>query len=211
MDILAKNIAQLNETLVSQVPVEILQAFQRSILDLEEKQTGSKSINTGEKFPDFQLTNYDGKIFGLQDLLKGKLVIAFLRGSWCPYCNLEMQALQNELHQFETKGANLVIITPQPANINSEWQQQQKTGFQILSDKDNLLAKKLGIDFELQDFVVPHYKAMGIDLLQINQTDQYVLPIPVVYVLDDDAVVTYKSLNPDYMKRVNIEELLDQL
>jgi peroxiredoxin len=211
MDILAKNIAQLNETLASQVPVEILQAFQRSILDLEENQTGSKSINTGEKFPDFQLTNYDGKIFGLQDLLKGKLVIAFLRGSWCPYCNLEMQALQNELHQFETKGANLVIITPQAANINSEWQQQQNTGFQILSDKDNLLAKKLGIDFELQDFVVPHYKAMGIDLLQINQTDQYALPIPAVYVLDSDAVVTYRSLNPDYMKRVNIEELLDQL
>jgi peroxiredoxin len=69
----------------------------------------------------------------------------------------------------------------------------------------------LGIDIELQEFVIPHYKAMGIDLLQINQTEQYSLPIPAVYVLDSHATITYKFVNPDYMKRVNIEELLNQL
>ena len=67
----------------------------------------------------------------------------------------------------------------------------------------------MGIDIELQEFVIPHYKAMGIDLLQINQTQQY--SIPAVYVLDSHATVTYKFMNPDYMKRVNIEELLNQL
>lgn len=211
MDILAKNIAQFNEELASQIPAETLQAFQRSVQDLEEKQTGSKSLKIGEKFPDFQLSNFDGHMYSLKDLLKNKLVIAFLRGSWCPYCNLEIQALQNELHQFEAKDTSLVIITPQPASINAEWQQQQNTDFQILSDKDNLLAKKLEIDIELQEFVIPHYKAMGIDLLQINQTDQYSLPIPAVYVLDSNATVTYKFVNPDYMKRINIEELLNQL
>ncbi|WP_407478689.1 peroxiredoxin family protein [Elizabethkingia anophelis] len=211
MDILAKNIAQFNEVLASQIPAETLQAFQKSAQDLEEKQTGSKSLKIGERFPDFQLSNFDGQMHSLKDLLKNKLVIAFLRGSWCPYCNMEIQALQNELHQFKAKDVNLIVITPQPSNINAEWQQQQNAEFEILSDKGNLLAKKLGIDIELQEFVIPHYKAMGINLLQINQTQQYSLPIPAVYVLDSHATITYKFMNPDYMKRVNIEELLNQL
>lgn len=54
---------------------------------------------------------------------------------------MEIQELQNELHQFKAKDVNLIVITPQPSSINAEWQQQQNAEFEILSDKGNLLAK----------------------------------------------------------------------
>ena len=81
MDILAKNIAQFNEVLASQIPAETLQAFQRSVQDLEEKQTGSKSLKIGERFPDFQLSNFDGHMYSLKDLLKNKKIIIVAHGN----------------------------------------------------------------------------------------------------------------------------------
>lgn len=210
MDILAKQIDELNKQLTAQVPSETLQAFQKSIQDLKEKQIENKSLNIGDKFPDFELNNFDNKKVVLRELLENeKIVIAFLRGSWCPYCNLEIQALQTKINQF--KNTRLIVISPQLETTNSEWQKQHHISFEILSDKNNDLAKQVGIDFELQDFVISHYKNLGIDLLKINQTENHVLPIPAVYVLNSNATIIYKFVNANYMERINIDELIQQL
>ena len=55
MDILAKNIAQFNEVLASQIPAETLQAFQKSVQDLEEKKPEVKVLKL-EK--DFRIFNF---------------------------------------------------------------------------------------------------------------------------------------------------------
>ena len=58
----------------------------------------------------------EGKPVGLRDLLaKGPLVVSFYRGVWCPYCNLELQALQEALPEIVARGASLVAISPQTA------------------------------------------------------------------------------------------------
>ncbi|MDO5616832.1 MAG: redoxin domain-containing protein, partial [Cruoricaptor ignavus] len=128
---------------------------------------------------------------------------------WCPYCNLEIQALQTKINP--SKNAKLVVISPQPETANLEWQKQHDISFEILSDKNNHLAQQIGIDFELQDFVIPHYENLGIDLLKINQTENHVLPIPAVYVLNPNGTIIYKFVNANYMERVNIDELIQQL
>lgn len=213
MDNLAKQITELNKQLASQVEPETLLAFQKSIEDLKEKQIENRSLHTGQKFPDFELQNFDHKIISLQNLVKGKskVIIAFLRGSWCPYCNLELRALQNDLQNFEDKNAKLIVITPQPAETNLEWQKQHDIAFEIITDKDNQLAKKAGIDFDLQDFVIPHYEKLGIDLPKINLSSSHNLPIPAVFVVNSDSIITYKYVNSNYMERIDIEELLKHL
>lgn len=210
MDNLAQQIAKLNKELASQVPAETLQAFQKSIQDLKEKQIENRSLNIGENFPDFELSNFDNQLVNLKNSLNGqKLIIAFLRGSWCPYCNLEIRELQNNLDKF--KNGKLVVVSPQSAEANSECQKQHNISFEILSDTKNQLAQKVGIDFELQDFVIPHYENLGIDLTTINQTENHVLPIPAVYVLDTNGTIIYKFVNANYMERININELIQQL
>jgi peroxiredoxin len=40
------------------------------------------------------------------DLLKrGSLVLSFYRGVWCPYCNMELQALEAAKPEFDRYGA----------------------------------------------------------------------------------------------------------
>jgi len=57
-----------------------------------------KSIQVDDKFPNFSLLNTENKCIELGELLiKGKVIVAFFRGSWCPYCNLELLALQENL------------------------------------------------------------------------------------------------------------------
>jgi len=47
------------------------------------------------------------------DAFSGPLVLSFYRGIWCPYCNLEMQALQEALAEISQRGAELVVVSPQ--------------------------------------------------------------------------------------------------
>lgn len=208
MDVLAKKIEELNVVLSEQLPLATMEAFQESVRLLDEQAVGSRSLVLGDHFPDFQLTDSEGRLVSLVDLLDGrKLVLVFLRGDWCPYCNLEVHALQNQLSSFENERTRLVGISPQSA----KWKQNQSDNIDILCDRNNQLAKTIGINFELHDFVIPHYEALGIDLLKINQTDNYMLPVPAAFVLDENGSVIYKFIKPNYMKRVHIGELLEMI
>ena len=40
-------------------------------------------------------------------------MLSFYRGSWCPYCNLELRALQANIMEFKARNARLVAISPQ--------------------------------------------------------------------------------------------------
>ena len=64
------------------------------------------------RFP-FRL-NALGQFVRLQDLWqRGPLVLVFYRGEWCPYCNLELRAWQQQLSALKSLGASLVAVSPQ--------------------------------------------------------------------------------------------------
>ena len=114
MSELAKQIEQFNNELATQVPQEVLEAFGKSIKDLKTKNIEEKSIKLGAIMPDFSLPNAKNEIIHSKEILKkGKMIIAFYRGSWCPYCNLELKALQENLSKINDKKVSLVAISPQ--------------------------------------------------------------------------------------------------
>ncbi|WP_051552742.1 peroxiredoxin-like family protein [Bacteroides propionicifaciens] len=131
----------------------------------------------------------------------------FFRGNWCPFCSLELQALNKSFDKLQSKGFGLIAISPQTTQYNKEIKKNLKLNFEILSDAKSQYTKELGIDFTLQDYAVPHYKALGIDLKKLNADDQNRLPIPAVFVIDSNKVIKYKFVDSNYMNRVNIEEL----
>ena len=45
-------------------------------------------------------------------------MISFYRGAWCPYCNLELHALQQALPDIEASGGQLVAISPNDPNVH---------------------------------------------------------------------------------------------
>jgi peroxiredoxin len=66
---------------------------------------GQRAKKAGDVAPEFTLLDPEGKEVSSRDLLaRGPLVVSFYRGVWCPYCNLELQALQEALADITVRG-----------------------------------------------------------------------------------------------------------
>lgn len=212
MNTLATQIEQLNDELSSQLPQEVLNAFGSSIEDLKTKNIEESSIQIGEQIPEFSLPNVYGKKVNSTEILKnGKIILAFYRGSWCPYCNLELKSLQDNISRIKERNAVLIAISPQSPDHSLAMVEKNNIEFEVLTDHNNDFAKKLGIVFQLQDFVLPYYQNLGIDLAIFNKNNENTLPIPAVFVVDENNKVLYKFLDVNYMNRVNVEELIQIL
>lgn len=209
---LKQQIEELNENLINQLPTEVLAVFSKSIADLNINNIEENSPGINDIFPDFSLQNTANEIVELHTLLrKGKVIVAFFRGSWCPYCNLELKALQHNLKQLTDKQVTLVAISPQTTDYNNEIKGNHQLDFDVLTDENNALAKRLGISFELQDYAIPVYGDLGIKLSDYNGNDTNELPVPAVFVIDTSGKITYKFADTNYMNRLDIQELIEQV
>ncbi|WP_312336031.1 peroxiredoxin-like family protein [Sphingobacterium sp.] len=211
MKSLEHEIAKLNADLAN-LPSEVKETFRRSIEDLSAMNLIEKSIQVGDKFPDFSLLNKENKYIELGELLiKGKVIVAFFRGSWCPYCNLELRALQEKLPYFKEYGVSLLAISPQMPRYNNQISGELALDFELLFDEDNLLANNCGISFELQDYAISSYDQLGINLSGYNGNENNRLPVPAVFVIEGDYTISYRFMDVNYMNRLNVEELIAQL
>ena len=151
------------------VPPLVIETMHRATAELIASGTAAKTLKAGDKAPAFVLNDPDGHPVSSADLLaKGPLVVSFYRGVWCPYCNMELQALQAALPAFEKLGAGLVAISPQTAVNSRKSVRQNALGFPILSDAHNDVAAAFGLRFALPDYLVELYKSLKNDLPSFN-------------------------------------------
>jgi peroxiredoxin len=189
-----------------------LEAMHRATAELIASGQAQRALKAGDKAPDFVLNDPDGKPISSRDLLaKGPLVLSFYRGVWCPYCNMELQALQAELPAIEARGGSLVAISPQTPPNSRRSQRENKLGFAILADVRAEVANAFGIRFALPDYLVEVYKGFKNDLPLINDDPSWVLPMPARYVIGTDGIIAYAEINPDYTQRPDPSELLPVL
>jgi peroxiredoxin len=184
----------------------------RATTELIASGQAQRAKKAGDVVPEFVLNDPDGKPVSSRELLaKGALVMSFYRGVWCPYCNLELQALQAALPEISARGASLVAISPQTAANSRKSQRDNKLGFPILSDVGSEVANAFGIRFALPDYLVEVYRSFGNNLPAINDDPPWVLPMPARYVIGSDGVIAYAEINPDYTRRPDPSELLPVL
>ena len=189
-----------------------LARMKRATDELIESGQAQRAKKAGDAAPEFTLLDPDGKPVASRELLaKGPLVISFYRGVWCPYCNLELQALQAALPDINARGASLVAISPQTAANSRKSQRDNKLGFPILTDVKSEVAHAFGIRFALPDYLIEVYAGFGNDLTKVNDDPAWVLPMPARYVVGTDGVIAYSEVNPDYTQRPDPSELLPVL
>jgi len=191
---------------------EQLDAMHRATDELIASGQAERALRAGDKAPEFTLKDPDGKLVSSRELLaKGPLVVSFYRGAWCPYCNLELQALEAAHPEIEARGASLLAISPQTAPNSRKSQRNNKLSFPILSDVKSQAADAFGIRFALPDYLVELYKSFKNDLPNFNDDPSWVLPMPARYVIGRDGVIAYAEVNPDYTQRPDPSELLPVL
>ena len=159
------------------------------------------SLRVGQAAPEFTLPDAFGTKVSLQSLLaKGPVVISFYRGEWCPFCNLELRALEEALPKLRELGATLVAISPEKADHGIVVTEKHKLTFPVLSDFGNKVARQFGIVFQIGNDLREFSKnVFNNDIALRNGEDSYELPVPATYVVDTTGVIRFAHVDVDYM------------
>jgi peroxiredoxin len=175
-------------------------------------QGAPEGLFIGSKAADFKAKDQYGKEIKLKDLLKrGKVVLVFHRGQWCPYCNKELSRLQDSLSFITEKGATLVAVSPEKPEMIDKTMEKTKASYPILHDEGLKIMKAYDVDFELEENTITRYRNAGIDVEKNNGVNGRSLPVPAVYIIDKESTVVYRFFEPDYKKRPSVKELLEHL
>lgn len=174
---------------------------------------GEHAIKIGNKAPNFTLPNAEGTEISLDTLLKnGPVVVTFYRGDWCPYCNLQLRALQAKLKDIEALGATLVAISAQVPDGSLTKNEISELEFIVLSDQDAKVASTYGVAWEVPDFLLDHIRIdRNLDLEKINNGNVNIMPIPATFILDSNGLVNWSYVNVDYRTRSEPEEIIESL
>lgn len=192
------------------VPADILNLMDVTTEKLIAEQLSKHALNVGDKFPAFELPDSKGKQISSTELLaKGPLVLSFYRGGWCPYCNLELRALNNMQQAFADQNAQLVAVSPQLPDESLSTEQQNELAYTVLSDVSNSLAKKCGLVFTLDERLIPVYDQLGLDIPKANGDESYELPLPATYVIDSQGVIQFAFAHEDYTLRAEPLDVLN--
>lgn len=169
------------------------------------------AMNVGDKAPNFTLKNAKRERVTLYDELKnGPVVLIWYRGGWCPYCNLTLRRLQDELPNFKRYNATLIALTPELPDSTLSTTEKNELSFQVLSDIGNKVAKEYGVVFELTEAVAKRYQD-GFDLHGYNGDKSNTLPLAATYVIDKNGKIVYAFLDADYRNRAEPKEIIEAL
>ncbi len=209
---LSQQIAAMQAEMIPQIPEEALNTMMATTQALVDTGLADNALNVGQTCPDFELKNAHGHIVSLDEQLKnGPQVISFYRGAWCPYCNLEIRALKENLPGFRQLGADLIAISPQIPDKSLAQEDELKLEFEVLSDTDNQLARQFGLVFTLPEEIQTIYDAFEIDVADHNGDNKFELPIPATYIIDGDKKIRYAFVNADYTQRLEPAIIIEAL
>ncbi|MDE0048204.1 MAG: peroxiredoxin-like family protein [Rhodospirillales bacterium] len=209
---LKDELARLRAASAQKFPAETLAVMQGATKDLIASGIAEQSAGEGSAAPDFSLPNANGEPVASEALWgDGPAVVSFYRGGWCPYCNVELKALQDRLPEIEALGARLVAITPETPDNALTTQEKNEIGFDVLSDDGNRVASAFGLTFRLPDAVNDLYKGFGIDLESSNGEASQTLPVPATFVIGKGGTVLKAFVDADYTTRAEPDEIIAAL
>lgn len=205
-----EGLEQLTGQLNGMLPEEALKIFDQDARQLQQAHGSPLKLTVGDKAPTFSLPNATGKIISSSELLeKGKLVIIFYRGTWCPYCNLQLDTYQKYIEQIKAKGANLIAISPQTPDQSLSIKEKNELAFEVLSDKGNEVAKQFTSIFKNADKAIEALGHLGIDYYSFYEDKSGEIVVPAVFVVDVSGRILFaKSEGGDYRNRVEPTEIL---
>jgi peroxiredoxin len=210
---LIDEIKKYQENFKKRVPENIQQKMLDATKKLADAKISKNALIVGSIAKDFTLKNVLNKDISLDELLKENdfVVISFYRGTWCPYCNLELKALQGINNELISLNAKLVAISPQTPDASLTTKEKNELDFEVLSDADSKVIKDYGLVFNLDDEIKPIYESFGIKLAQSNGVDTYELPMPGVFVINKNKEILFTFIDEDYTKRCEPKTILDTI
>ncbi len=176
----------------------------KSITNVAENPKDISPLLIGEILPKTTLQDVEGNSILLENVIKEKpSVLVFYRGSWCPYCNLQLASLASVEKQILELGYQIVAISPDDYQNLKNTEEKDSINYKLYSDKDGKFIQEIGIAFQTPLLVkgfVSTKKHEG------KMSD--IIPVPTVMIVNQDRVIQFEYINPNYKERLNSEMLL---
>lgn len=209
--------APLNERLavvaaaVRRLNSEFADAVDRLVDRLEKQGAGAMAPVAGEVMPGFLLPDDEGKLVSLAEILaKGPAVVAFQRGHWCPYCRLNAIGIVEVQRQIAELGGQVVVIMPERRKFAKAMKAAVGAQFPFLIDMDNGYALSLNLAIWV-GAEMERLMGVGFDLPSYQGNSSWFLPIPATFIVGTDGIITDRFVDPDYRRRMDIDELIAAL
>ena len=204
--------AERKELIAKYVPVGTQAVHAQAVEELKAHNLAARALGLGVQAPEFEMPDHDGKIVRSADLLaRGRLVLCFIRGRWCPFCVGQMEAMNLVVRFIAEAGASLVAISPQTVKQSSFMHDQHKLRFPLLSDSGNKVARQFGLTYRVPAAQESVYRRAFVNLPFANGDDSWELPIPATFILDRDGTMLFASANEDYTVRPEPSDILELL
>jgi peroxiredoxin len=190
---------------------EQLQSHEAFRLSLEDEAGSRRMVRVGDVVSPFALPEVDGGEVALTELLAtGPVVLIFFRFEGCPACNAAWSAYRLSLAPaLQELGVRLVGVSPQAPEKLVAIKRRHDFQFQIASDPDATLIDEFGIGFAPAEEDREEQRAAGKDIGAILGTGSWEFPYPTALVIDQDRVVRFADIHPDWMVRTESDAILE--
>jgi peroxiredoxin len=191
---------------------EMQEAIDRMVERLKAYNAGEAAPKPGEIMPPFTLPDETGRLVSLDSLLAdGPVAITFHRGHWCPYCRISTRALSEAQEKIEAEGAKIVAIMPDREHFAASFKLDADLHYPVLTDVDNGYALSLNLAIWVGAELERLMSAAGRDLAAYQGNEAWFMPIPATFVVAADGTVSTRFIDPDYRRRMTVEDLLAAL
>ncbi len=175
-----------------------------------EKNQVAPGLKVGERAPNFQLPNVAGEEISLEARLEqGPAVVTFYRGAWCPFCNLQLLALQRAWPHIRSLNASLIAISPDDSEPRPEGTQLD---YDILTDADQKVLR----NYKVQYYVPPEVQEIYLGVLDTdvsshNSDGSWNLPVPGTFVIDQKGIIRRRHVTADSLNRMEPGDVIAAL
>ncbi len=169
-------------------------------------------MHEGEAFPDFMLPNAEGRLVSLEErLAQGAVVLGFFRGTWCPFCNLMLEALAAAMPRIKAKGAALLALTPETGALPAALQARYENRFEVLCDADFGVGLQAGVVHKIPPLYRANLAAAQLDLSIRHGNAAWCLPVPAIFLIRSDGIIARRFVDVDFTKWPEPDEIIDAL
>jgi peroxiredoxin len=193
-------------------PPKVMLVRQRAVEELAASGLAEQAMHAGEQAPAFQLRDGCGQAFSSREALRrGPIVLVFYRGRWCPYCNIDLRAIEAASHDIRSLGASLVIVSQQTPDNSLETQRRNGLSFASLVDARGKVAHAFGLRWKVSNGLRAVEEGCGLDLAAFNGDPSWTLTMPARYVVAPGGMIEYADISVDYTRRGDPSELIPVL
>ncbi len=155
-------------------------------------------LEVGKTLTNFTLENNKRESINIYSLKGDYKIFLFYRGNWCPLCMAQIKEVVNEYKELEKRNTDMILVSSQPHKFTENLAEKHQVPFHFLVDKNNDVAKKLGI---LHKNGLP----TGFQVLGYNSD----VVLPTIIITDKKNRIIFADLTDNYRVRPEPETFLN--